>query len=271
MVLKNKGEEVKAEIKSPVTIPYAQKLMDMFKEESEAGKRTFNGLVYGGVGAGKSHMVQTLRKPILVHSFDPGGSTLPGLRAMQEEGSLLVDTRFEKEDPKKPTVAKLWDSEFQKMTRQKIFDHLGTYVIDSASTWGKCLLNEVLRQANRAGSRPQQNDYGPQMTMIENAIRVCLSAPCDFILLGHDHTEKNDLTGKVKTTVALTGQLKTQIPLLFDEIYYMENRKLHTTDRGYVQARTRIGSGKFEAKEVPDISALLRKAGWEWEQKPLFK
>jgi len=66
-----------------------------------------------------------------------------------------------------------------------------------------------------------------------------------------------------------------KIPSKFDEFYYLsakeENgkiiRRLLTTINGKHEARTRIGSGKFDMYEEPDIKKLLKKAGYSHEDK----
>jgi hypothetical protein len=243
--------------------------------EEDSRNESFNALIYGGLGSGKTAVLRTCRKPLLVHSFDPGGCKT--LKDYIDAGDVIADTRFEVEDPKKPSVFKLWDTEYARLKQMKFFDHIGTFALDSLTTFAQAALNAVMHKAGRAGGTPQQNDWFPQMCLIENAIKDFLSLPCDIILTGHDAMTKDEVTGKVMKDVMITGKLVRRLPLLFDEIYYASTKEtskgssysLLTQKTSTYQARTRIGRfGKFEQYEEPDIKKLLKKAGYSTDDKP---
>ena len=261
----------------------ADRLRDMYREDSH--KDTFNALIYGASGTGKTTLLKTCRKPVLVHSFDPGGTVV--LRDEIEQGSILVDTRFEYEDPTKPIAAKLWDNEYHRLKKLGFFDHIGTYALDSVTTWAQCVMYDILKQQGRSGKVsvtgksyvgiPQKNDWMPQMIVMENAIRDFLALPCDIILIGHDTMDKDEVTGKMYSSIMITGQLKKRVPLLFQEIYYSMVKEtsagldyqLLTRATGMYQARTRLGKGgELETYEKPDIKHILRKVGLPTDDKP---
>ena len=116
------------------------KLRDIYKTSKHS--HTTNFLIYGGVGSGKTYSLRTARAPVLVHSFDPGGSSV--LEKEIKNGRIIVDTRFEIENPANPSAFRLWDAEFHRLLRIGFFEHLGTYAIDSITTWGQAALNEIL-------------------------------------------------------------------------------------------------------------------------------
>ena len=72
------------------------------------------------------------------------------------------------------------------------------------------------------------------------------------------------------------GKLSEKVPLVFDEKYVTRVKssssgvsyELLTRNDGYYKAETRMGGGKFEHSETPDIRALLRKAGRSGEDRP---
>jgi hypothetical protein len=248
----------------------------MYQESSTRETSAF--LIYGGSGSGKTRLLKTCRRPIHVDSFDPRGTTT--IRDEIKEGWILADTRFETEDPFKPTAFDLWDKEYERRQREGYFNHIGTYAIDSATMWSSAAMNNVLKNSkggSRAGSQPFQQDYLPAMYMIENAVKDFLSLPCDIVLIAHENELKDDITGKLYVTPLFTGKLQQKIPLLFDELYHMEvvrtssgfKYSMLTKSDGTYRARTRLGKeGIFLANEEPDIKALLKKAGYGTEDKP---
>lgn len=245
------------------------------KMYADSGTSNFNALVYGPMGSGKTNLVKTARKPVYVMCFDPGGS-----KTIQDEvgKTIFVDTSFEKEDPFNPTVFKAWDEEYHRLKQGNFFASMGTLVIDSATTWSAAAMNVILKKAGRAGSQPFQQDYLPAMVMLENAIKDMMNLPCDLILLAHDTADKDEATGKLFVTPDFIGKLKVRIPLLFDEIYYAHTKEtsngvsyqLLTRNNGLFKARTRIGrNNKFDTYEAQDIKALLRKAGYNTDDKTI--
>lgn len=251
-----------------------EQLQSMYK--NNARSNTFNAIIYGGMGTGKTNITRTCRRPVLIHSFDPGGTKT--VRDEVEKGDFFVDTRFETEDPMKPTSFKLWDEEYHRLKQGGMFDKIGTYVIDSATTWSSAAMNVILQKAGRPGSTPQQNDYLPTMVLLENAIKDITTLPCDVILICHEDTDKDEASGRLFVGPLFIGKLKYRIPILFDEIYYActketssgVNYQLLTRATGLYKARTRLGKGGiFETYEQQDIKALLKKAGYDTSDKVL--
>ena len=246
---------------------------------------TFNSLVYGPLGTGKTFSLRTAVAPVYVMSFDPGGIKVverpiakhPYPDTNIESGKIIVDTRFEVEDPKAPNAFELWDKEYETLKRGGFFNSIGTFCIDSITTWAQCALNTVLKKAGRAGGVPQQNDWFPQMILLENAIRDFISLPCNCILIGHDATTKDEVTGATFKDLMITGKLVRRIPLLFDEIYFATAKRtprgveyyFATEATGTYQARSRLGAGGLlDELEQPDFKLIMRKVGLSAEDMP---
>jgi len=236
--------------------------------------KTFKALVYGPMGSGKTNLTRTCRRPVLIHSFDPGGTKT--VRDEIKAGWMAADIRFETEISEKPTAFAAWDAEYERLKKGGIFENLGTYVLDSATTWSQAAMNATMKKAGRAGGTPQQNDYLPTMVMLEAAIKDMNSLPCDILLIAHEDVEKDEATGKMRIGPAFIGKLKQRIPILFDEIYYAATKEISsgvsytllTRSTGLYQARTRLGKGGiFETYEEQDIKKLLKKAGYSTEDK----
>ena len=255
---------------------------------------TFNAIIYGDIGTGKTTLLGTCRKPVLIHSFDPGGTTV--LRDQIEEGSVIVDDRFEAETPDAPRMARLWDQEYSRLKESGVFDLIGTYAIDSMTTWAQCVMYEVMRQQGRAGTVnvsgqkdkqgnklytgvPQQNDWMPQMQILENSIKDFLGLPCDCVLIGHDDISKDDVSGKMYAHLMITGKLSKRVPLLFDEVYVTQTKEspdgtsyyLQTQPQGIYKARSRLSrKGLLDKYEPADIKHILKKVGYSTDDKPLL-
>lgn len=246
---------------------------------SSPSAKKFNAIVYGPMGSGKTRLSKTCRLPVHIDSFDPGGTLT--VRDEIAAGMILADTRFEHENPKDPSVLKLWDDEYHKRKRMDYFSHIGTYIIDSATMWSSAAMNVTLKKAGRAGAFPQQNDYGPTMALLENAIKdMTANLPCDVLLLCHDDVDKDEATGRMFIGPAFIGKLKTRIPILFDEIYGAVTKEtsdgtkytLLTRATGLFKARTRLGKeGILEMYEEPNIKGILKKVGYPTEDNPHYK
>lgn len=247
-------------------------IRDMYTNNSRT--KTFNALIYGGMGTGKTKLLETCRKPVFDFSFDPGGTTT--IRDAIAKGDIIADTRYEGEDPKNPTAADLWDKEYSRLKSGGIFNSIGTLCVDSGTTWTSAIMNYTLKKAGRVGGTPQQNDYLPTMVVMENAIKDMCSLPCDFIFICHEDSDKDEATGKMFIGPLLIGKLKYRIPILFDEVYCAMSKEtssgvnyhLLTRSTGLYKARTRLGrGGLFEMYEEQDIKKLLNKAGYDTSDK----
>jgi hypothetical protein len=256
--------------------------------EEDEKQQGFNLLLLGEPGSGKTPILLTARKPVYIDSFDPKGTV--GLKKWINNGQIIADTRWEDDDPYDPTAFGEWEKKFKKQYASGFFDHLGTYVIDSATTFTEAAMNFKMGEAGRAGYTPHRNkDYNPAKVIIQNYLRRCLNLSCDFILTGHlkaiDKLIRVDKktgieTRKISYRFLTIGQAATFIPLLFSEMYVVKGeegprgtkRKLLTDAVGEYIARSKLSAGEFlDAKEEPDIKAILEKVGLSVKDKPLFK
>lgn len=251
---------------------------------SDRLQKRFSALVTGESGAGKSFLVSTARRPVHCDSFDPGGTK--GLRKWIDSGEIIADTQWEREDPYDPKVFGEWMKTVDIRMRTGYFDMFGTYVLDSATTWGDAVMNYQLGKADHAGEAPKWNrDYTPQKTLMINYVKKLMNLPCDFILTGHLR-QMEEVIGQSKDGESIkrvyyrfftTGQAMVTIPLQFDELYVLIGeetsrgieRKILVESQGKYIARSRLkGDGKLNASEPANIKGLLKKIGLPWEDKP---
>ena len=250
----------------------------MYDEDPRA--KRFNALIMGRTGTGKTHLLTTCRKPILLHSFDPGGSLTRALQPDIKRGDIVVDNRFEEDSVEDPRAWNLWERTFKDLRAKKAFNYFGTYAVDGLTSAGEVLMNQIVKvdPKNTTGIPQLQNYLRQQITLV-NMIRQALMLPCDVIFTGHIGTEKDEVLGTIITALFVSGKLVVKIPLLFDEVYVTQVRRgssggnygLLTTNDGLYQARTRMGGGIFLPFEEPDIKALLKKAGKDYKDKPSFE
>jgi hypothetical protein len=245
--------------------------------EQDSRQDSFNLLLCGDSGTGKTFLASTCRKPVHIDSFDPGGTK--HLKPWIERGEVIVDTRYEGDDPFSPQVFKLWVDEMKRREKMDYFSHLGTYILDSATSWSDAIMNQVLKAAGIPGEAPRfTHDYTPQKIQIVNWIKRMLRYSCDFVLTGHLDGSTDQVTGKTTYRFMTTGKGEVTIPLLFDELWVTTTKEtskevvyqILTRRTGPFVARTRIGMKVFETYEEPDIKKLLKKAGRSVEDKPLF-
>lgn len=248
-------------------------------------QKRFSALVTGETNAGKTYLLRTARRPIHIDSFDPGGTKC--LADLIASGDVIADTQWENDDPFAPDKFAKWKKAIDIRFQIDYFSKFGTYVIDSATTWGDSVMNYGLAAKNRAGEVPQRNfDYMPQKIDMENYIKKLMRIPCDFILTGHLKEIKKVLSVDTKTGISrdeikyrfhTVGQSVITIPLLFDEIYVLigeegrtgPKRKMLIDSLGTYVARSRLkANGKLDSVEEPDIKGILKKIGLDWSDKP---
>ena len=258
-----------------------------FYEEDEKQKG-FNLLLLGEYGSGKTPILLSARKPVWIDSFDPKGTV--GLRKWIDKGEVVADVEYEDDDPYSPAAFEKWEKNFKKRYKYNFFDGIGTYVIDSSTTFTTSAMAFKMGEADRAGLTPNRNkDYNPAKIVMQNYIRKCLNLPCDFILTGHlkriDRLLSIDKsTGierrDIRYRYDAIGQAANFIPLMFSEIYVVKRREtssgpkpeLLTNASGEYVARSKLGAdGLLSTVEGPDIKAILEKVGLPTNDKPLLK
>jgi len=252
----------------------AADLLNLYKNDPR--QKTFNLLLLGEMGTGKTFLARTARKPILFHSFDPGGTK--SVRDLIETGDIIADTRYESENPMRPTMFPIWQKEMDRLDKEGVFKHFGTFIIDSSTSWAEMIMNDILKKAGIPGQAPRfTHDYTPQKTLIRNFIRQCLDLPCDFILTGHLAMHTDEVSKRISYRYATTGQGTVTIPTLFDEVWVMDPKtgsngttyRILTQSTGTHACRSRLSStGKLEQYEEPNIKNILKKVGLEYNDKP---
>jgi hypothetical protein len=241
---------------------------------SDRSQDTYNALVLGNIGIGKTSLIKTVRFPVLVDSFDPGGLKLADIQPLIEQGKIIPDVRWER--PQEHGF-KEWEHVFEERKRNGIFGQVATYWVDSATTFIQSILRGVIGAKNhRFVDGATQPEYKVIGNTFIDYVMLMTGLPCDFIMTGHTVLEVDQSEGKTIARFNSIPSLQINIPALFDEIYILMGgtetsaglqRKMLTQGTDKYIARTRIGSGIFSMYEEPDIKKLLKKANLPTEDK----
>lgn len=245
--------------------------------ENDPKQDTFNLLLTGELGSGKTHLLKTARKPVHVDSFDPGGTK--SIRQEINRGEIVADTRFEDLDPQDPHVFKDWVQEYNRRVKMDYFDSIATYCLDSLTSWQDALMNYILDKEGIAGKTPRfTKDYQPHKTKTKNFLTRILSLPCDVIVTGHLKDSEDEVSGRVTYRLMATGTNTQDIPKMFDEVWVMDpkevggdvNYRILTKSTGRYLARSRLASnGKIDTHETANIKQILAKANMPTADLPL--
>lgn len=249
-------------------------------------RKAYNILLYGGSGTGKTAITRNAVRPILFHCFDPEGyrpliqfPTSDGIK-LQETGNLIIED-FSNEDPTKPTSYLAWKKRFDELVTANFFENVGTYVLDSVTTFGAAIMGRSLALSNKLNDPRAvlgNDEYTPAKSMMYNAMRKILSLPCNIIIVAHENVD-DDVSGVKLRTPAFVGTQRTQIPLLFSEVWHITSKvdakdKFSNTAQTLtcqrITAKTRMGCNIFNVLEEPDLFKLCKKANIAINHKPSF-
>ncbi len=244
------------------------------RRESLKGERSvqdsLNVLLYGDYGTGKTHFLSTCRRPIYIFSFDPGGTKIRPLQEMERKGVAILDTAYEAEDSKRPSAFAAFDRTHNEMKSNDAYSVIGTVAIDSLTTFCDAAMNFILKKEGRAGGHPQIQDYFVLQNLLSQVFREFCNLPCDFVLTGHVDTMKDDVSGKIITSLMIPGKNATKVPVLFDEVLmtWLDvdskkniNYKLRLKGDSKFKTSARAFSGpEFEIYEEPNMMELRKKA-----------
>lgn len=240
--------------------------------DADPTQQTTNFMLVGKAGCGKTHLLRTFPGPILIDSFDPQGTI--GLASDIRSGRIVADTRWEAQTP---DLYARWEMEFHARRRKNLFAGLGAYVIDSGTMWHEAVKNYVLLKHDTAKKKGSdgltQQGYAIANEMTKKALMLLTNLPCMFVFTAHTEPVFDDEGRQIDTTIAFNRALKTLIPRLFSEIYYLDclggQYRLHMQPNVDKVARSRLlatmsPEAAAQIGTHPDIRQVLSAAGRDW-------
>ena len=210
-----------------------QHLMDAYSQEATS----YNALIIGLSGSGKTHVACTARRPIHFDMWDASGAVTPAtaFRREMDTGEILVDARWAKEFLRDkrgkadgPRLFPEWTMEMDRRKADGYFDHIGTYVLDSATSLGEAIMNSVQIGEGKGFGVLSQPMWGRSMTVLENVMKELCALPCDVIITGHmemiqTHNEEGIPIGRpYPIIISLGKKLSPRLPKTFSEVYHLE-------------------------------------------------
>lgn len=269
-----------------------QEEFDRIREKyaSDPRQNTLNVLAYGPWGGGKTTFAGTSRPPILYHSFDPGGTT--AIEDKINEGKIIPDTSWEisqegYQDLKRgvtsdgvkavtdPQVFEQWAKEVNHLHKKGVFENVGTFVIDSYTTFADALMAWIKSKRGTQGKKNTFDDWGANRDKTKDIMKQLMTLPCNVILTAHADVERDEVTGEMIGGPMAPGKLTIEMPMLFDEVYFLNSEGegddakyyLYTKKHRMYPARSRLASQHdLDAViEDPKFIEILNAAGYPWK------
>lgn len=254
--------------KQDAMLAYIRKMQDKVAADHKAARATAKVVICGPKNRGKSTLLATAPKPLYIDSFDPSG-TLP-IQSYIDKGLVFANTSYEHEDYTKPWTFKQWVADQEQRKKDGFFDMVaeagGTIALDGSYM---LMVNMFAYLESKFTGKDRRQLYGEFVDENVKHIYSLVGLPCNFIMTAHVTTELNTDTGEMETTFVMPGKASAaKIPIPFPEIWLLgyddktKERYVTVGQNGRFCGGTKSGSGKFEAREKPDISAMLRKCGF---------
>jgi hypothetical protein len=258
------------------------RIKGMYKERERLHA---NFLIIGNAGKGKTYGMRNAPGPVLLHSFDTGGAI--SLQDAIDDGTVIADRRFEGDSAVNPFAYRLWEKEFRRLQTGQVFEQIGTYVIDSWTTFSASIMYEILKARGRKPDAkldlgkdpdivPELSDYNVQQkTLMQWVAEIC-ALPCHVVFLAHYLINEDPNTKQTYASVMMDGKKFAQmVPSLFDEVYYADSKSAgpgkvdyfyRTVPMGMFNARSRMSrGGLLGAQEPQNLREVLKKAGFSYE------
>jgi phage nucleotide-binding protein len=204
-------------------------------------------LVYGQAGAGKTTLVKTLPKPIVLSA----------------EGGLLSIADADVSYVEVSSYDTLMEA-YRWVTESDEAKHFESIALDSISEIAEVVLNHEKKIA-----KDPRQAYGAMQEQMSDIIRAFRDIPNKHVYFTAKCEKATDETGRILYAPSMPGN-KTgqQLPYFFDEVLALRvekdaegnaQRALMCDSDGIWQAKDR--SGKLDTWEAPDLGAIIAKIG----------
>jgi len=215
------------------------------KRSSAIGRSGVKLLVYGAAGAGKTSLIPTLPKPIVL-------SAEGGLLSIADADVPFVEIK---------TIADLHEAYDWLVGSAEAMD-FESVALDSISE-----IAEVVLNAEKKATKDPRQAYGAMQEQMADLIRAFRDLPGRHVYMSAKLDKSQDEMGKMLYAPSMPGN-KTgqQLPYFFDEVLALRverdadgnaYRALLCDGDGSWLAKDR--SGKLDQWEAPDFSEIIKK------------
>jgi phage nucleotide-binding protein len=204
-------------------------------------------LVYGQAGAGKTSLIKTLPSPIVL-------SAEGGLLSIQDADLPFIE------------IASMTDLQeaYKWLTEADEAKAFKSVALDSISE-----IAEVVLNAEKKATKDPRQAYGAMQEQMADIIRAFRDLPGRHVYMSAKLEKTQDEMGRVLYAPSMPGNKTGQaLPYFFDEVLALRvekdgdgntQRALMCDSDGLWLAKDR--SGKLDAWEAPDLSAVIAKIG----------
>lgn len=214
------------------------------------GSLSANGvkvLVYGQAGAGKTSLIKTLPSPIVL-------SAEGGLLSVQDADLPFIEIT---------SMTELMEA-YEWLTKADEAKAYKSVALDSISE-----IAEVVLNAEKKATKDPRQAYGAMQEQMADIIRAFRDLPGRHVYMSAKLEKTQDEMGRVLYSPSMPGNKTGQaLPYFFDEVLALRvekdgdgatQRALMCDSDGLWLAKDR--SGKLDAWEAPDLSAVFAKIG----------
>ena len=182
--------------------------------------------------------------PMEISDFDLGTITLrESLKELPKETWDKIEINQYRDIAYPGTAARAFLDRVREVQRKiTIGDNAPkTMVLDSLTFYAKDILDGVATDDKQPYAK--RDHYLPQMMHVEKGVQALTALKCHVVVVGHEDTGKDDLTGEKRREIDITGKLSGRLPRYFNEVYYLNigadeygatSRKLITEANGSI-------------------------------------
>lgn len=217
------------------------------RSTSDAHTNGVKLLVYGQAGAGKTTLIKTLPKPIVL-------SAEGGLLSLQDADLPFIEIS----DMETLREAYTW------LTQSDEAKGFESVALDSISE-----IAEVVLNAEKKATKDPRQAYGAMQEQMADIIRAFRDLPGRHVYMGAKLEKTQDGMGRVLYAPSMPGNKTGQaLPYFFDEVLALRvekdgegvtQRALMCDSDGLWLAKDR--SGKLGPWEAPDLGEIIAKIG----------
>lgn len=180
----------------------------VFIDEAEVPE-TFNVLLYGPTGSGKSSAAATAPGPIMWVNAEGRGALAFPRKVARERGTKIYEARVERDAVIRATLKRVIEH-----VKQGKEPQVQTVVVDTVAK----VRDALIRQLVTPGSKNTMQQFGDVAKVLEEFVRLMRDAPVNLILLCHE--DVSDAEGERIVQPLIGGALTPKIPAEMDVVAF---------------------------------------------------